>query len=286
MVIWPIVSALWAAIGFVGGDSIQMLTPVNQSQEQFIAKYATKRESLLAFNAQELRSWASRDIPYLNDILKKEGYSIRLEQPSDGFGVVSILDIKVQWENVGECTDLTAQDGNTYPAVCVDQQAGNVGWDFKTVHNSPIISLKTKTDDIVYMTMIDQELDAVASLDLIQRINACDHNKNVMLSYDQIIFPMIAYDQAVSLSWLCGLRIGDGGRCIDQAVQQTKLSLDEKGAHAQSACAFCIVECIGAQAPSTFVVDKPFLLWIMRPGVQEPIFAAYLPYDCWKNPNL
>lgn len=287
MVVWPIVSALWMAIGFVGSNTVDTLIPVNETQQQFIDKYVVKQDSLLAFNSWELRSCASTDIPYLNNVLKKEGYAIQLQEKPEGvFGVVSMLDIKVQWQNEGECTELTGQDGTVYPAVCIDRQDGNVRWDFKVAHNNPIISLKTKTDDIICMTVIDEQGDEASMLDLIERINACQQYKKVMLSYDQFIFPMIAFDQVVKLDWLCGLQVGNADRYIDQAVQQTKLHMDEKGAHAQSACALFVAECLGAPVPSIFVIDKPFLLWIMRPDVQEPIFAAYLPYDCWKNPNV
>jgi len=287
MVVWPIVSALWAAIGFVGHD-VSLLS-INPVQQAFINRYVIKQDVLDHFKPHELRSWASTDIGYLNDVLKEEGYDICLQEtPDTAFGVVSILDIAVQWPCKGEPAALTsAQDNRTYPMVIMEPYKRNFHFEYKSAHYCPIVYCRTTTDDVVCMAMlneVDQQLDASAMLELIDKINNCTTINKVLLRYDRLIFPMIKYESTVALGWLKGLRIGDY-HLIDQAVQQTKFSMDEVGAHAQSAVAAIIEEEMG-KMHYDFIIDKPFLLWIMRPGVQDPIFAAYLPCSCWQDPKV
>lgn len=284
MVIWPIVSALWVAIGFVGGD-IALLS-INPIQQAFVNKYVIKKDVLDKFKPDELRSWASTDIDYLNDVLKQEGYNIQLQKTDDTkFGVVSILDIAVQWQHPGEAAMLTnVQDGTSYPAVIMEQHKRNFYFEYKSVHDSLIAYCPTTSGDIVCMAKlneVDQQLSPSEMLELIDEINSCTTIKKVRLSYNRLIFPMIKYASTVELNWLKGLRIGDYP--IAQALQQTKFSMNEVGAHAQSACAVAAIE--SSMMPYDFVIDKPFLLWIMRPGVKDPIFATYLPYEYWQDPK-
>jgi hypothetical protein len=34
----------------------------------------------------------------------------------------------------------------------------------------------------------------------------------------------------------------------------------------------------------TLEINRPFYLWIMRPGMSIPLFAAYIDYEDWKQP--
>jgi hypothetical protein len=44
---------------------------------------------------------------------------------------------------------------------------------------------------------------------------------------------------------------------------------------------------LGAALPETppYIINRPFLMWIMRPGLSRPLFVAYLNTDVWKDPS-
>ena len=281
MVVWPIVSALWALVQFDGGNSIDRLRPTNETQKAFIEKYASKKENLSHFDKKELRAWASNNIPELNEILKKEGFSIRLEpKPGSGqVGVVSILDVMVKWLHEGEKGSITTADKNSYAAVAM-----NDGFNMYTAagHQHPVISILTKGEDKVFMTIADEKCE---SFDLLSRIGKIRKSltKESEQRYDEILFPMIDYDQKMTLDWLLGLAIG--GKEIDQALQQTKFKMNETGAHVKSAVAISMIETTCIRNKSTYSVDKPFLVWIERPGVDAPVFTGYMDYNQWKDPK-
>lgn len=72
---------------------------------------------------------------------------------------------------------------------------------------------------------------------------------------------------------------------IRQALQETRFQMNEKGARAQSAVAIEIcVKCIQQPTP-TFDITEPFYIWIERPGMSVPLFAAYVDQVDWKEPS-
>ena len=73
---------------------------------------------------------------------------------------------------------------------------------------------------------------------------------------------------------------------ITQALQQTKLRMNDTGGRCESAAAVaaCLESCsIGPENP--YIIDKPFLLWLERPSLSQPLFALHLCEDVWKLPE-
>ncbi len=94
----------------------------------------------------------------------------------------------------------------------------------------------------------------------------------------KIVFPMVDLDQQVELNWIVGMRTNDlDGRpvVIEHGVQQTKLRINLKGAHVESAVAIAMVTGMQPDFAENLVIDRPFFCWIERDGVTEPgsVFA-------------
>ena len=90
----------------------------------------------------------------------------------------------------------------------------------------------------------------------------------------------------VDISWLQGLNTTDQKNLpwnISQAMQQTKFKMNCQGARVKSAVAIAVRMCASVM-PNIYTIDKPFLLWIEREGLDIPIMYAYLDKDTWKNP--
>ncbi len=281
MVVLPIVKSLLLAAQVVGGGSQEALRPVDATQRMFVDTYVNPgKEQLGTFSEEELRAWASYDIDSLNAILEKAGFSIKLEPKpgSDQLGVVSILDVMVNWLHKGEEGSITAADKKSYPAVAL-----NKGFNMHTAegHEHPVISIATQGKDTVFMTIADKKYESFELLSRIATIRKA-LTKDSEQQYDEVLFPMIDYDQKMKLKWLLGL--GIGSKSIDQAVQQTKFKMNETGAHVTSAVAISMIEsCV--RNKSTYSVNEPFFVWVEREGVDAPVFAGYMGHEHWKDPG-
>ena len=54
--------------------------------------------------------------------------------------------------------------------------------------------------------------------------------------------------------------------------------------HFRLSAAVMDMEMLGIE-PEPFVINRPFLFWMEREGVPEPLYTAWLNYDSWKNPG-
>ncbi len=282
----PILSALYAAVSFLTVDPYW--TPVNQQQKYFLVNHYSKKNDLAFFNDKELRVWVSRNHETLNEILRKERFSIQLQPFSPrGFGVVSILDVMVEWLDAGEKTKIHRQIEHNdlkdyakfqeYPAVKIEKGFTVYKSD---AHKHPVICLQTKSGDLVWITIADQPLQ---SFELHQRMTTILQSRTEQKGYDFIKFPMVDLDQKIDIAWLLNMRVGTFETwSIDQALQQTKFKMNEKGAHARSAVAIGVKRL--SAASKSVAIDRPFYVCITRPSVELPILTAYITEKNWKDP--
>ena len=277
----PIAAALVKSEDFIGPDRVWKA--VNRAQELLLSTFFAARAELARFTGDELRAWASRDASELNAILEREGFAIRVpELGRDDFGVLSILDVLVDWLREGKRTEVRC-DGVGYPAVRLDS--------FTVVssraHANPIAVLSTRSGDRVCMTLADEERDGFDLLSAIEGIRSTQEPSSD--AFDSVVFPMVDLDQQVELEWIVGMRTtGIAGRpvVIAYGAQQTKLRINVKGAHVESAAALVMRVARMQPAPTRdLVIDRPFFCWIERDGVSAPILAAYIDQADWKDPG-
>ena len=275
---FPVVGCLLAAERFVGAD--RTWNGTNDLQRCFIRSvFQRGRKDVSKFSDEELRMIASFEVDKINKFLREGGFSIQLSPfPENTFGVASILKVDIEWKETGEETQVNNSKG-TFPAVSLD--TGVSALKSKSYRN-PIACLKSKTGDQLFMTIADEPCEG---LDLLDKVNAMG-SLEPCYDFEGVVFPMIDYDQEVDISWLIGLQTFDEAQkpwAIADAKQRTKFKMNEQGAITESA-AVMSMELLGLPSPP-ITIDQPFFLWKTRPGVQQPIFAAYLEEDCWKNPG-
>ena len=293
IVVWPIIAAISKALLFINAPVDQTsLGPINDTQTMFVKKYFDKHDELVYFNDKEIRSWASSNMRELNNILKQEGFDIQLIEEGD-FGVVSILDVLIKWANEGTKSTIICPTNNCeYPAIQMEKGFSVYS---TAAHNHPLLCIKTKSNDMVWMTIADQPLEGFPLMDHVNRIRASSRSR--CSTYTEAIFPMVDLDQKVDIKWLIGLQLYPSHR-ISQALQQTKFKMNETGAHAKSAVAIaneltCI--CKELQPPCILKIDEPFYIWIERadhilcgmrqPTLSHPIFVGYISQADWKDPK-
>jgi len=291
MVIPPIRGALVKSEDMLG--PWRVWHAVNEIQSRFLADSSIQREELAHFSEKELRAWAAWTASELNAVLAKEGFSIRLNDfGCRELGVVSILDVLVDW--IVEALAATfLVDQHEYSAVYMmphvktDQETVRTfSASTSSLHNHPIVAIATKSGDVLSMTIADCPY---ADFDLVSRIEAVRLAKRSARHASWLRFPMVDLNLETDISWLIGMRtVTASGEeaMISQALQQTKFKMNQFGARVKSAVAI-IMRTISARVEVGYpiIIDKPFFLWIERPGMSSPLMYAYIDEQDWKDPG-
>lgn len=197
------------------------------------------------------------------------------------------MDILLKWAQEGTPTTIK-YDNQEFPAVSMAKNGFEVSQ--SNSYGEPILKLTSKNGDIVYITIAEKSLGSFELLEFIQALSKVPKNE-ITQEYTKTTFPMVDLNHKTDISWLLGLGTyklrNEGFYAITQALQQTKFKMNEKGARAQSAVAIAIEKaCIEPEPLKILEIDKPFYLWIERPGMNLPIFTAYIDSSDWKNPGM
>lgn len=286
--IFSILCCLKEALKF--GQASNPWQPINESQQRFMdSYYKYALEYMDIFTAEELEYVASLDYMEVNAFLQRRGFDIQLSpfpkadgSIGSGFGVAAVLDIMCKWD--GRSVPLSVYNGTTetvYEGVKLD---GSIGED---TQNRQVVrfstwDLKTSQSLDAYITFAD---GACAQMDLQDRCT----NLHQSFGNKQILpvgchFPKTEVNQQVDISWLLDMyyKAGDVPMYISEALNQNKLSLTEKGAHAQSAAAIGVRSgSLTAGSYHNVVIDKPFYFWLAKGKCPVPIFCAYVDEGNW-----
>ncbi len=286
-VTYPIVAALLKADEFLG-PKFQGFSPVNAMQERFLKEfYEASRSDLSRFSEDEIESIASTKSDEMNKWLEKRGFSIKLNPfDEDGFGVASMLSILGEWAKKGAKYSVKTEDGVYYPGV----KMTNYGLGFYRIPDSEhmIIEIETRGSDRVYLMMAEA---GPTDLDLVEQVeNIRKKMRPVESEYSGVAFPKIDLDMKAEIDWLLHLRLQVRGESLPyyqivQALQQTKLKMNEIGFHVKSAVAMGAILSAPLKRAEPYVINRPFLMWIERPQFAKPLFAVYLDKDVWKEPE-
>lgn len=282
-VFYPIIAAVRKADDVLGPK--RKWLPVNPEQRAFLVEHygpcvpdlpkIPEIQSVVSFNAEEI-----------NRFLKERGFSIKLnpfKSPED-FGTASILDVLVEWLEEG--MPISIQSGKKeYPGVRL--HGDGVSFLISSIHPHPVVELKTKSKDSVLLTMMDGSPKGAALLAEAERIlrTAQPYSGH----FDGIRFPKVKLDQEADISWLkeMSTRTDDGCEFeISQALQQTKIAMNEKGARAKSAVAIAANSIRSLKIPKPdHIISKPFLFVLVRPGLARPLVTAHISHTDWKDPG-
>jgi hypothetical protein len=235
---------------------------------------------------QEIESIADLDSTVINDWLKHHGFDIELSPfGPGGFGTASKLDLKGYWFRAGRQSNIYIEPDESYPAVKM-----LTGYDLFKYKESEelVIRIRTESEDIVYMMMADEVPSGLSIVDYVQNIEAEIEQANI--EYEGIIFPMIDLDLQGSIDWIIGLKAMVDSNSIPfyeiaQALEQTKLKINEKGFRIKSAVAMGILAGAAMVKREPYIINRPFVMWVSRPSLKKPLFVGYLNKDVWKNPD-
>ncbi|TFG26544.1 hypothetical protein EU528_14195 [Candidatus Thorarchaeota archaeon] len=284
LVVYPISSAVREAGLFL--KTVEGITTSNETQEKFIDEIHAYCKGDIS-QIKEIESIANIDHKIINKWLEDRGFQIKLVPfGPGGFGVASVLDLLGEWAIKGKEWSVQTDDGKYYPGINMN----NYGKNFYRVKENPnfIIEIETRDNDRVYLMMADEVPEGFELLDYVEKIH--NEKMTVPFEYDGFIFPKIDLDEETVLEWIIGLRFetpkGDiPYYVISQALQQTKLKMNEIGFRVKSAVALGILAGAAPKKLEPYIINRPFLMWITRPGLSKPLFIAYLNKDVWKDPQ-
>jgi hypothetical protein len=275
-----IVSAVRFADTILGPQRVW--SPANKTQETFIKDHLKPYGDLPA-SLKEIESIAAYEAAIINEFLRKKGFSIQLDDfGQNEFGVASVLDLFVEWVHAGDEAFIFTPDKRQFSGVDIDKHG--VEFFYAPDHSNPVACLQTKSQDTVFMTMLEKPpLEMFELFNLAARFSENLRNCD---DFEGVRFPMVDLRQNVDISWILGMSTNDAKGnpwLISQALQENRLRMNEIGARAQSAVALTI-RCAGFLKPP-HLINKPFLIWFMRPGLPIPLFVGYITEADWKNPG-
>lgn len=284
-VVYPIVTALVKAEEIIGPK--RTWHAVNRTQKLFLQEFfePCRRES---GSIAEIESIAALTAAEINRFLSERGFAIELQpfqhdERGQEFGVASVLDLLVSWFKPGEEKTLTGQNKQVYPAV----RLGKETLFYRAArHEHPIARLKTTDETEVYITRLEHPSTDFALVELARHLA---HSLQPIHDYDGVVFPMVDLKQEVDVNWLIGLQtVNFEGKpaILSQAVQETHLAMNPRGARARSAFAGAVMVGMAYMPPKPdLLIDGPFLLWFQRPTLSQPLFVGYITEEDWKNPG-
>ena len=285
-VVYPIVTALVKAEEIIGPK--RDWQTVNPTQTLFLKDFFAPCRAESS-SISEIESIASFTADEINRFLRERGFNIQLAPLRNDnrwkeFGVASVLDLLVKWFKPGNETTLKGVDKQVYPAV---HQGTEVSSFYQAgQHNYPIVQLKTTSNDQVYITKLD---NAPKDFELLHYTRKLAGSLKPIEDYGGVTFPMVDLKQEVDIRWLIDLATtsaqGEPVK-ITQALQETHLTMNEKGARAKSAVAIAVaVAAAYRPARPELFIDGPFLIWFQRPGLTEPLFVGHITEADWKKPD-
>lgn len=261
----------WHLVGFDNADR----------QEAAVQAYATYRaivsemreiESTCAWSADEINAW-----------LAARKFDIMLEPFSPKtFGMAAVSDFSVQWPEAAGLEHIRRPDGSTHEGfrlksdwlLCDDDPGENT-----------TLWVRTQSNDVIGIAMAPRpgsESELLKEVRMRMSVPARSRHPSPAMAD----LPMVDLDAKLDLSYLVGMWTKMPDRkfpdIITQALGQAMFRMNEKGARARVAMAAAVTRSLSM--PRVIAFNKPFLLWIERPGVNVPLFAAYLESDCWKKP--
>lgn len=259
--------------------SPQQWTGTTKKQEIFLRRYLHYLPETVKLK-NDLIYKASRNEDEINDWLRQNGWSnmeVKIADPQ-GFATACILDVMLNWTSPGTVTSIKG-----YPAVHLTKDDQGVRAFNMPIHPHPIVSIGTQGLDTVYMTIAtERPKDEV--FDLIDKINNLRCGLRTPASAD-VKFPMVSMEASTDISFLHGTASAPSGYFVDDAKQMNRFRMNEIGARAQSVTTMCYRMGSSMERTQLIVIDKPFILWIERVGLNLPVFAGYFAEDSWKKPQ-
>lgn len=243
----------------------------NQEQSVVLKLYQHNRDRL--DKLRNLKSKVSIDWKILNLFLAENGFDEMFSESLGGIGVVSILDMFIKWLRRASDCEIRGQNQQNY-----------IGFEISDCSvfldgNRQVAQLKTKSGDLLWLTMAENE---TTEMDLLHI--AFDAMAKVYVSDCHAItikVPELEFDIKPNLDFLTG--VGIQSQYISQVYQQFKLRINREGARVKVATGM-ETRMASLMAIKHLVFNRPFVGWMTQSAVPHlPIAIFYADYESWRS---
>lgn len=251
----------------------------NDTQDRYLADYGGSQFDLAEL-APYLKGKVTPSASELNAWFAEHGWTMNLDFPADGLGIGSIFDLLVDWSVPGKKKDYgicigPRSERNWYAGAEMRPSDGGLKGHRLAGYEHPLFELSTTQEGWkVFLVEADGPVDA---LDLPKRAASLLALDRLSGDFSKLEFPIVNLETTVDIGWMAGLAVENGSFQIDEAVKQVKLTLDDKGARAQSAVAYAM----RGMENGVYTIDKPFYVMFCREGMALPAFVALSAPDSW-----
>ena len=174
-VTYPIVAALVKAEAVLGQD--RRWSPKNPAQEAFLREVFS-----------QVRGEVSQGIGSLQST-----YSLADKQIT----IKGVLDLLVKWIEKGGTTTIE-RDGQAWEGVRLTEAQARVRFLVSDICPHPIVVLPTQSDDVLYITMLDEVPEPLRLRSLATSL--LEEKKRPTYEYDGVRFPMVIWPTTTRLA--------------------------------------------------------------------------------------
>lgn len=246
----------------------------NKEQYAFMHKLYFPDE---AQGIEGLRSLSARDAESLNSELASAGFDLRCPSfGTNGIGLLGILVLKLLWQKLETSVKpILAENGRWYRGAQLEHGENWVSAYISKGHPSPICSWQA--DDNLWTFYITEAYEPLGGMLLLSYIISL--LRDASQECGGVRFPIASLVDHPDISWLRGM-VHDNLH-VDEALQENRLLLDEKGVEIKSATVLLVVSASCAAGPTLpiYKIKRPYFFWATRVGCSVPVFAAYVDYD-------
>ncbi len=257
---------------------------INERQQAFLARFMPLASQFTNYPVGSLTARVSNSAEVLNNLLKANGYDIRISQlPPNGLGVVAMIDLLLHWQEAGE-DEVIYRNNIDYHGVLLKKGLTT----YKSpLHAHEVLKIDTKLPRFsVFMTEAARPANQFTLVDKILSVSQKLTCTNQMYDSTVATFPMVDLQQQAAIDWLLGAEIVDAGNegyVVTQALQENSLTINTLGTIARSGTALTMRATGKAEYKVKVInIANPFLYWIVDAACpQLPIYMAYLDTDAW-----
>jgi len=240
----------------------------NAFQVEFLNWYEVHRDEISKLS--NLEALVSKDFAELNKFLVDRGFS-EMFGPLKDLGVVSVLDMLVEWLTEGDVTTIG------------DYQAFRIYSDGVDIYNisrleGPVVRLHTKTGHSLWLMKTCRPYDGIELN--IQAQHIASHLKSPDTQYAGVIVPNIQINTQADMTWMTGMTADH--YAVEKAIQQFKLRINAEGAHVEVATGMMVASASCGPIQQPYVFDEPFIGFFTQQGNDTlPIAAFWADTDSW-----
>lgn len=246
--------------------------PINDEQKKFLSRISDYNARKIPELKTEVFTDADKARAFIGD------ESIQLK---GGIVAASTLEVKMNWLKEGQRRVVyRPSDESIWQGFRVDNHEFYQVSGFK---HEDIAKLITDSDDEVFIQRYCHD-----RTDLLAHVmKQMSKMRKVENRYNDVRIPNVKLDRTFVDDTLNGLWFDIDGKKseIKETINKVKLDMNFRGVEVKSVF-YCNIGCyseIVTDGPVEYTVDRPFIMWIHRKGMDFPYFIGYITEQDWEE---